>query len=51
MLERLETYESDNYLQCLECGDVYDGESCPSCGSTIAKRYTEDDEAIQELEF
>lgn len=51
MSKRLETYESEDLLQCLECGDIYDGESCPNCGSTIAKRYNEDDKAIQELEF
>lgn len=47
-----ETFEEENVeFECIECGDVYcNSNSCPTCGSTLAKLNSEEDE-LTELSF
>ena len=51
MIDNMETYEYDEDLQCVECGEIHNKSTCPECGSHIVKVYNDDDDDPQELEF
>lgn len=47
----LETYEEKIQFQCVECGEIYNGDHCPDCGSLLATRFEDDNGELQELLF